>query len=205
MMSESRIDSVSTSLCLGVSLELMSLCLDLQHHSFKIMLDGKLHLAPLSNPQRVLDLATGTGIWAIDFGMSPLLPSCSFRRDFSCILTYSSPGISISHSDWHRSKPNPAGLVSTMQTTSYFYCSNSKFSVPANCRFEVDDAEDDWVFSEPFDFIHARAVVTCFKDNRAMVKKIFDNLTPGGYFELQDPCLPMRSDDGTLDGTHLGE
>ncbi len=32
------------------------------------MLDGKLHLAPLNHPQRVLDLATGTGIWAIDFG-----------------------------------------------------------------------------------------------------------------------------------------
>lgn len=33
------------------------------------MLDGKLHLAPLSNPQRVLDLASGTGIWAVEFGM----------------------------------------------------------------------------------------------------------------------------------------
>jgi hypothetical protein len=43
---------------------------DLQHHSFKIMLDGKLHLAPISSPRRVLDLATGTGIWAIEFGMS---------------------------------------------------------------------------------------------------------------------------------------
>jgi ubiquinone/menaquinone biosynthesis C-methylase UbiE len=34
------------------------------------MLDGALHLAPLRNPERVLDLATGTGIWAIEFGMS---------------------------------------------------------------------------------------------------------------------------------------
>ena len=33
------------------------------------MLDGKLHLAPLARPRRVLDLATGTGIWAIEFGM----------------------------------------------------------------------------------------------------------------------------------------
>lgn len=41
--------------------------LDLQHHSFRIMLDGKLHLAPISYPQRILDLATGTGIWAIEF------------------------------------------------------------------------------------------------------------------------------------------
>jgi len=43
---------------------------DLQHNIFKIMLDGKLHTAPISNTRRVLDLATGTGIWAIEFGKS---------------------------------------------------------------------------------------------------------------------------------------
>ncbi|KAI9883156.1 MAG: hypothetical protein M1823_005070 [Watsoniomyces obsoletus] len=43
--------------------------LDLYHHMTKLLLDGKLHLAPIgSNPQRILDLGTGTGIWAIDMG-----------------------------------------------------------------------------------------------------------------------------------------
>lgn len=79
------------------------------------------------------------------------------------------------------------------------------YSVPPNCSFEVDDAEDEWAFSMPFDYIHARAVVTCFKDNRAILQKIFDNLAPGGVFELQDPSFPMVSDDGTLDGTALNE
>jgi trans-aconitate methyltransferase len=88
---------------------------------------------------------------------------------------------------------------------SSFCASKSASSVPPNCLFQVDDAEDDWTFNEPFDYIHARAVVTCFKDNRAMLQKIYDNLAPGGYFELQDPCLPMQSDDGTLEGTPLGE
>jgi len=33
------------------------------------MLDGKLHLAPINeHPQSVLDVATGSGIWAMDFG-----------------------------------------------------------------------------------------------------------------------------------------
>jgi hypothetical protein len=33
------------------------------------VLEGKLHWAPIGpNPQRVLDIGTGTGIWAIDFG-----------------------------------------------------------------------------------------------------------------------------------------
>jgi methylase of polypeptide subunit release factors len=27
---------------------------------------GRLHYAPLDNPQSVLDIGTGTGIWAID-------------------------------------------------------------------------------------------------------------------------------------------
>jgi ubiquinone/menaquinone biosynthesis C-methylase UbiE len=31
-------------------------------------MDDKLHLAPLTDPQNVLDIATGTGIWAIEFG-----------------------------------------------------------------------------------------------------------------------------------------
>jgi SAM-dependent methyltransferase len=29
--------------------------------------DDKLHVAPVENPQRVLDVGTGTGIWAVDF------------------------------------------------------------------------------------------------------------------------------------------
>ena len=42
--------------------------LDLMHHLYGLILDGKLYLAPISdNVQRVLDVGTGTGIWAIDF------------------------------------------------------------------------------------------------------------------------------------------
>ena len=80
-----------------------------------------------------------------------------------------------------------------------------KHSVPANCRFEIDDAEDEWIFSQKFDFIHGRALLSCFKNNRFIVNSAFDALAPGGYFELQDPCMPMRSDDGTLKGTSLDE
>lgn len=30
------------------------------------LLRGKLHKAPIEDPQRILDIGTGTGIWAID-------------------------------------------------------------------------------------------------------------------------------------------
>jgi len=42
--------------------------LDLQHCIFLMSLDGKLHLAPIvPQPQNVLDVGTGTGLWAMDF------------------------------------------------------------------------------------------------------------------------------------------
>ena len=41
--------------------------LDLYHHMFLLILGGDLYTAPLNKPQHVLDVGTGTGIWAIDF------------------------------------------------------------------------------------------------------------------------------------------
>ncbi|KAL9037882.1 MAG: hypothetical protein Q9180_003470, partial [Flavoplaca navasiana] len=40
--------------------------LDLTHQKLKILLDEKLLLCPVQNPGRVLDVGTGTGIWAIE-------------------------------------------------------------------------------------------------------------------------------------------
>lgn len=73
--------------------------MDLAHHLYSLLLEGKLHLAPVDpNAQRVLDLGTGTGIWAIDFAddhpssevigndLSPIQPewnppNCTFEVD----------------------------------------------------------------------------------------------------------------------------
>ncbi|KAK3196487.1 hypothetical protein K4F52_000369 [Lecanicillium sp. MT-2017a] len=41
--------------------------LDIQHTCTVALLDDKLALAPLENPKTVLDLGTGTGVWAIEF------------------------------------------------------------------------------------------------------------------------------------------
>jgi len=44
---------------------------DLQHHLYGLTLDQKLYLAPIKEDlQNVLDLGTGTGLWAIEFGSS---------------------------------------------------------------------------------------------------------------------------------------
>ncbi|KAF5021876.1 hypothetical protein F66182_6067 [Fusarium sp. NRRL 66182] len=62
--------------------------MDITHHYLMLLLDNKLFLAPLKdNIESVLDVATGTGIWAIDFAdeypnaevvgtdLSPIQPS----------------------------------------------------------------------------------------------------------------------------------
>ncbi|KAK1777731.1 S-adenosyl-L-methionine-dependent methyltransferase [Copromyces sp. CBS 386.78] len=43
--------------------------LDIAHHTWTVILDGKLYNSPLEkkNIQKVIDIGTGTGMWAIDF------------------------------------------------------------------------------------------------------------------------------------------
>ncbi|KAL8690263.1 MAG: hypothetical protein Q9224_004447 [Gallowayella concinna] len=42
--------------------------LDLTHQKLKILLEDRLLLCPVQDPKRVLDVGTGTGIWAIEYG-----------------------------------------------------------------------------------------------------------------------------------------
>jgi len=71
-------------------------------------------------------------------------------------------------------------------------------SVPPNCQFFIDDAEEDWEFSQKFDFIHGRALITCFRDPSQVIQQAYHAIAPGGYLEMQDPLLPF-SFAGTVD------
>ncbi|KAH7068566.1 S-adenosyl-L-methionine-dependent methyltransferase [Paraphoma chrysanthemicola] len=59
----------------GPNDELAKEILDFAHHMYLLTLDQKLHLAPIDAPQTVLDVGTGTGIWAID--MADQYPSAT--------------------------------------------------------------------------------------------------------------------------------
>ena len=37
------------------------------HHIYRLVQGGRLHTAPIGIPQRVLDIGTGTGLWALEF------------------------------------------------------------------------------------------------------------------------------------------
>ncbi|KAE9578022.1 hypothetical protein CGMCC3_g5757 [Colletotrichum fructicola] len=127
--------------------------LDLQHNLFLLTLDNKLGLAPPNEPdssvQRVLDIGTGTGIWAVEFG-----------EDL--------PDAEVLGMDLSPSMPE---------------------FVPPNVKFEIDDLDEEWTYSRPFDYIHSRTMNSSINDWPLYLKKVFNHLTPGGYFELQEADL----------------
>jgi ubiquinone/menaquinone biosynthesis C-methylase UbiE len=134
--------------------------LDLHHEIFLLLLDSKLHLAPIDDkPQRILDVGTGTGIWAID--MADRYPSAEvIGTDLSPIQP-----------KW----------------------------VPPNCRFEVDDAELEWMYPEnSFDFVHARNIAQGISDWNKLTHEMYKAVKPGGWAELAEVGTVFGSDDGSL-------
>ncbi|KKA27159.1 hypothetical protein TD95_000388 [Thielaviopsis punctulata] len=73
--------------------------------------------------------------------------------------------------------------------------------VPPNCRFHVDDYEDDWTYreDEKFDYIHGRALGGTCADWSKFYQRVMDNLKPGGWFEIQEYDAWVFSDDDSCD------
>jgi SAM-dependent methyltransferase len=136
--------------------------LDCHHHLWRLMIDGPLYRAPIGlNPQRVLDLGTGTGIWAIDFA-----------DEFPSALVIGTD-------------------LSPIQPTN----------VPPNVKFYVDDIEGEWTYGpdEKFDFVHGRALGGSIMDFARLYRRIYDNMEPGGWVEMQEYETEFFSnDDPTL-------
>jgi len=98
----------------------------------------------------VLDIGTGTGVWASEFA-----DKC--------------PSAHVIGTD-----------LSPIQPTS----------VPVNCTFEIDDAEDQWIFEHKFEYIHARNLAASLRNPSSVIQSAADSLNPGGYLEFQDTILP---------------
>ena len=46
--------------------------------------------------------------------------------------------------------------------------------VPPNTRFEIADIEDEWTFSQPFDFIYCRYMAGAIKDWPQLIRRSFE-------------------------------
>jgi SAM-dependent methyltransferase len=70
-------------------------------------------------------------------------------------------------------------------------------AVPPNCQFYVDDFESEWTFSpeEAFDFIHGRAIGGSISNFGILYSRIYRNLKPGGWAEIQEYEAYIYSDD----------
>ncbi|KAH8666774.1 S-adenosyl-L-methionine-dependent methyltransferase [Xylariales sp. PMI_506] len=146
--------------------------LDLQHELFRLMYDGWLSLAPLPKaPKYVLDIGTGTGVWAIEFAeenpssyvigadLSAIQPN---RRIPNCEFVK----VDI-EDDWVFPDPN----------ADHQNCSSGHTS---SCQQNI-----------AFDYIHLRLMFSCFDDPRTVMRQAFANLAPGGLIEYQESFFHM--------------
>ncbi|EEY20675.1 conserved hypothetical protein [Verticillium alfalfae VaMs.102] len=121
--------------------------MSLIHRIYFDIFDGELSSVALHDPDRILDIGTGIGEWAI--AVSDAFPDCE-----------------VIGTD-----------ISAIQPTS----------VPANCFFEIDDAELEWT-REPdsFDLVHFRDMLGAFEDWNFIYQEAFTVIKPGGWIELMD-------------------
>ncbi|KAJ5575257.1 S-adenosyl-L-methionine-dependent methyltransferase [Penicillium hetheringtonii] len=167
---QDRLDLVSLQLSTN-SNELLTHESRQSHHIYLMLLKGELHLAPVKNPGRVLDLGTGTGIWALDFAEALTFPS-----------------------------DNPASEVVGIDLSPIqpAWATMTNFDrVPPNCRFEVDDFEEPWTYSHKFDYVHGREMEGSIRDHDQLFQRIYENLNPGGWCEMSSMEVNTYSDDDT--------
>ncbi|KAK6078354.1 methyltransferase domain-containing protein [Seiridium cupressi] len=156
--------------------------LDLQHEIYRLLFDGWLALAPMSSPPRyVLDVGTGTGLWAKEFAeQNP--SSYVIGSDLSAI--------------------QPATSLSNLAFTKDDAEDPWIFPVPAsNARPSYEGYQQQTAQFISFDYVHLRLMFTCFNDTRAVIKHAFDNLAPLGWLEFQDmgPEIEQANPDFTGD------
>lgn len=71
--------------------------------------------------------------------------------------------------------------------------------VPPNLHFEVDDAESQWIFTKPFDYVHIRDLGGSIQDWPKLYRQCLQHLQPGGWLELQEFEVALKSDDDTME------
>ncbi|PYH40229.1 class I SAM-dependent methyltransferase [Aspergillus saccharolyticus JOP 1030-1] len=160
--------------------------LDLTHHIYLMLMGGELYNAPIKNPQKVLDLGTGTGNWAIDFAdshpgamvvgndLSPIQPSWVPPNVDFFVDDY--------EADWLE-KLNAYDFIHSRNLAGYDPYPRPPLHLPHP-------------YSHPS--AHTINPARCVMDWHRLIRQAYDHLKPGGYLELQESAVWAWSDDGTL-------
>lgn len=120
-----------------------------------LVLNGERHTVPILQPQRILDVGTGTGVWAIE-------------------MAYKFPNARIIGTD-----------LSPIQVGG-----------PPNCSFEIEDADDQWIFPPGyFSLIHSRILMGGIENWPRLFEQAYNALQSGGWLELQEIPYSVHSDD----------
>jgi len=83
------------------------------------------------------------------------------------------------HSDFAENYPNAQVIGTDLSPMQPRY-------VPPNVRFEIDNAEDEWMYGEnTFDFIHIRTLLGSIKDWDRLYRQAYRALKP------VSTCLPI--------------
>ena len=59
-------------------------------------------------------------------------------------------------------------------------------SGPPNVEFELDDAEEEWTYNDPLNFIHLRDMSGAFANWNFIYAEVYKHLTIGGSVEIAD-------------------
>lgn len=164
--------------------------LDDQYEILKLVMDGRNYFAPFSQenpPKKVLDVATGTGIWAVEMG-----------DEF--------PDAKIIGTDLSPIQPQyvPLNVRFFIEDSYVFYFLLPPSKISQRLTHHVNPSRmENWDYPELFDYIHTRVTLGCWSDTKAqIVQRAYDNLEPGGWLECQEiECLP-GCDDGTMTENH---
>ncbi|TGJ81717.1 hypothetical protein E0Z10_g7052 [Xylaria hypoxylon] len=147
---------------------------DMLHAMMLEATNGQLFFAPISNhPLKILDMGTGTGIWAIE--IADKYPSAEVV------------GVGASCAP---------KTIAVILTRTLLTCGVG--GIPSNCKFLIDDVEDTWENGRDWDFIHARNMIPILRDPVKLLKNAYENMRPGAWIELQDVDGMVHCDDGTL-------
>jgi SAM-dependent methyltransferase len=73
---------------------------------------------------------------------------------------------------------------------------------PPNVEFIIEDVEDDWTETQPFDYIHCRYMASSISDWPRLVQRCYEHLKPGGWVEFLETIPFPYSEDGSLEPTN---